>query len=58
MTREWQPGDRVRVCDQSEAHGDLGTVDTIQENGIILVELEGRGGCLWPVFGGEELEEV
>ena len=43
----WAVGDAVVIADYSEAHGDKGRVDFIQDNGIILVELE--QGCIWPV---------
>jgi len=42
-------GDKVRVMDYSEAHGDIGVIDIMQDNGIIWVELT-EYGCLWPVF--------
>jgi hypothetical protein len=41
-------GDRVRICDHSDAHGDLGVIDCIQADGIILVLLD--QGCIWPVL--------
>jgi hypothetical protein len=41
-------GDRVKIVDGSEAHGDIGIVEFIQDNGIILIELDDYG-CLWPV---------
>ena len=47
----WAVGDSVVIADHSEAHGDKGRVDFIQENGIILVELE--QGCIWPVTADE-----
>ena len=40
-------GDRVRIVDGSEAHGDMGKVDWIQQDGLIFVELD--AGCIWPV---------
>lgn len=46
-------GDRVRIIDGSEAHGDKGVIITIQADGLLLVELE--QGCLWPVTA-EEIE--
>lgn len=49
-------GDRVRICDGSEAHGDTGGIWTIQDNGIYLVELD-DGGCLWPVERHEIVRE-
>jgi len=47
----WVIGDAVVIADHSEAHGDKGRVDFIQDNGIILVELE--QGCMWPVTADE-----
>lgn len=46
-------GDRVRIIDYSDAHGDLGKIDTIQSNGLVLVLLD--EGCVWPV-AIEEIE--
>ncbi len=51
----WKPGDRVRVVDGSEAHGDLGAVWLVQDNGIVMVELDGYGS-LWPILEDRELE--
>ena len=47
----WAVGDAVVIADHSDAHGDKGRVDHIQDNGIILVELE--QGCIWPVTADE-----
>ena len=47
----WAVGDKVVITDYSEAHGDKGKIDRIQDNGIILVELE--HGCIWPVTADE-----
>jgi len=44
-------GDRVRIIDHSEAHGDIGVVWSIESNGIVLVELP--QGCLWPCSADE-----
>jgi len=49
-------GDRVVVCDHSEAHGDIGTIYIILNNGIILVDLE-ECLSLWPVYD-DELELI
>ena len=51
----FKDGDHVRIKDDSEAHGDLGTVWHTQPNGIILVILDTEG-CAWPVSGQTELE--
>lgn len=42
----FKQGDKVRVVDGSEAHNDIGVVDWVQADGIILVDL---GECIWPV---------
>ena len=42
----FKEGDKVRIVDGSEAHNDIGLVDWIQADGIILVDL---GECIWPV---------
>ena len=47
-------GDRVRINDSSEAHGDLGVVCSIQ-NGIISVLLD--SGCVWPVLRELDLKK-
>ncbi len=47
--------DKVVVWDFSEAHGDVGFIWCIQDNGIILVELE-ETGATWPVLGEKELK--
>lgn len=51
-------GDRVKIVDRSEAHGDIGVIwslpsleDEESGNGIIVVELD--NGALWPVSGHE-----
>lgn len=51
-------GDRVKIFDWSEAHGDIGVIwslpsleDEDSGNDIILIELD--GGALWPVTGHE-----
>ena len=46
-------GDKVRIKDSSQAHGDIGIIDCIQSNGIIFVELE---ECTWICGGEDELE--
>jgi hypothetical protein len=50
-------GDHVRIIDFSEAHGDLGVIDFIQDNGIILVELT-EYGTIWPILEDSEIELV
>jgi hypothetical protein len=47
-------GDRVKIVDGSEAHGDIGVIWSLPSlenessgNGIIVVELQ--GSTLWPV---------
>ena len=45
--RLYEDGDAVEICDNSEAHGDNGTVLWTQADGLIIVELE--GGAAWPV---------
>jgi len=51
----WTVGDKVVIADHSEAHGDKGRIDCIQDNGIILVELD--QGCIWPVTADELKQE-
>lgn len=46
MTHTFKVGDLVEVVDGSEAHGDVGRIWVVQDNGMILVELE---ECVWPV---------
>jgi hypothetical protein len=53
---EFKVGDRVVINDYSEAHGDKGIIDTIQENGIILIELI-EYGCIWIVEEDEIVKE-
>jgi hypothetical protein len=53
--RPWAVGDEVVIADYSEAHGDKGKIDRIQNNGIILVELD--QGCIWPVTADELRQE-
>ncbi len=50
MTHTFKVGDQVEIVDGSEAHGDVGRIWIIQDNGIILVELE---ECVWPTFASE-----
>ena len=45
-------GARVQITDHSEAHGDIGTVLWVQNNGLIIVELDGEK-CCWPVTADE-----
>ena len=47
---DWKVGDAVVINDGSEAHGDVGEVWGLLDNGFILVELE---NCLWPVHANE-----
>jgi len=42
----FKAGDTVRVIDGSEAHNDIGEVQWIQKDGLIIVELD--GGAIWP----------
>jgi hypothetical protein len=57
-------GDRVKIVDHSMAHGDIATIDTIQKDGIILVEFdadEEKGiaqGTCWFVELENELELI
>ena len=44
-------GDAVEICDHSEAHGDKGAVLWTQDDGLLMVELE--GGACWPVTADE-----
>ncbi len=53
--QHWSVGDKVVIADHSEAHGDRGKIDRIQDNGIILVELD--QGCIWPVTADELKQE-
>lgn len=46
MTHTFKVGDLVEIVDHSDAHGDVGRIWIIQDNGIIIVELE---ECVWPV---------
>lgn len=46
MTHTFKAGDLVEIVDHSDAHGDVGRIWIIQDNGIIIVELE---ECVWPV---------
>jgi hypothetical protein len=49
-----KPGDRVKILDNTEAHGDEGTIHTIMlTDGALLVELDESGGTLWPCFPWE-----
>jgi G3E family GTPase len=53
---EFKVGDRVVINDYSDAHGDKGIIDTIQENGIILIELV-EYGCICVVEEDEIVKE-
>ena len=59
-----QEGDKVKIIDGSEAHGDTGIVWFIQSDGIIIVELdanEEKGiveGTCWPILEENELEII
>jgi len=46
-------GQRVTIADYSEVHGRCGVVFSVQENGIIIVELDGHDETLWPVESGQ-----
>jgi hypothetical protein len=54
-------GDRVKIDDFSEAHGDLGTVYRIQSNGIIAIVLDEneaddvQSETLWVVMSEDDL---
>lgn len=48
-------GDRVRVTDHSEAHGDEGVVYQIKRT-FWFIELD--SGCLWPICGFSECELI
>lgn len=50
MTHTFKVGDLVEIVDHSDAHGDVGRIWVIQDNGIITVELE---ECVWPVRADE-----
>ncbi len=50
MTHTFKVGDQVEIVDGSEAHGDVGRIWIIQDNGVIIVELE---ECVWPTFASE-----
>ena len=56
-------GDKVTITDYSEAHGCKGTVNTIQRNGIILVELDEdiddgiEPGTIWIVLSESDIEQ-
>ena len=50
MTHTFKVGDQVEIVDGSDAHGDVGRIWVIQDNGIIIVELE---ECVWPVDANE-----
>ena len=54
--RRWSHGDRVRVVDYSDAHGDTGTVVQNGRGKLVLVELD-EENCLWPV-DDDELETL
>jgi hypothetical protein len=57
-------GDRVKIKDFSEAHGDIGTVWFITSDGIIVVELdedeekEITEGTCWLVTNERDLELI
>ena len=53
---EFKVGDHVVINDYSDAHGDKGIIDTIQKNGIILIELV-EHGCNWVVEEDEIVKE-
>lgn len=53
---KFKVGDRVIINDYSEAHGDKGIIDTIQKDGLILVELT-EYGCIWIVEEHELIKQ-
>jgi hypothetical protein len=48
---ECKAGERVKVVDNTSAHGKIGTVLRVNVNGLIIVELE--NGVTWPTFPHE-----
>ena len=44
-------GQRVQVLDGSNVHGELGKIDNIGLDGIIMIELS--DGIMWPVVADE-----
>ena len=53
----YRVGDRVRVVNGSEAHGDTGTLYHIDPAGVYLVELDAEG-AIWPLCEPWEMEHL